>query len=269
MGQLGGRRKRDDVAAAQNIMYEAWEAATHQQRVALARKALAVSPRCADAYVLLAQETARTVDEALDLYRQGVEAGERALGKATFKKDAEHFWGVLETRPYMRARHGLAQALWAKGRRDETVDHYRDMLRLNPNDNQGLRYPLLNCLLELGRDADAAEILQQYKDDGTAAWAYSEALLSFRREGDAKASRAALDRAVKTNAHVPAYLCGRKKLPRVLPALIGIGDEDEAVAYVHDAKAAWAVAPGAAAWLDAAAADRLASASERPSVKKG
>lgn len=57
----------------------------------MARKALAVSPRCADAYVLLAQETARTVDEALDLYRKGVEAGKLALGDAAFEQDAGHF----------------------------------------------------------------------------------------------------------------------------------------------------------------------------------
>ncbi|MEK7245463.1 MAG: hypothetical protein AAB223_05545, partial [Pseudomonadota bacterium] len=78
LGLLGGRGKRDVVADAQDIMYKAWDATAHQQRVALARKALAVSPLCADAYVLLAQESARPLDEALALYRQGMEAGERA-----------------------------------------------------------------------------------------------------------------------------------------------------------------------------------------------
>jgi hypothetical protein len=80
----------------------------------LAQKALELSPLCADAYVLLAQETARNLDEAIDLYRQGVEAGKKALGKSAFRDDVGHFWGLLETRPYMRARHGLAQALWDK-----------------------------------------------------------------------------------------------------------------------------------------------------------
>lgn len=165
----------------------------------------------------------------------------------------------------MRARHGLAQTLWAKGRRDEAVEHYWDMLRLNPNDNQGIRYLLLDGLLELGSDSDAARLLRQYKRDGTAAWVFSEALLSFRRTGDRAASHAALHRAVKVNAHVPAYLCGRKKLPRHLPDFIGIGDEDEAVAYVHGAKAAWAAAPGATAWLDAATADLPVPAAPSPS----
>ena len=80
---------------------------------------------------------------------------------------------------------------------------------------------------------------------------HSEALALFRREGDSKASRATLERAVEVNVHVPAYLLGRKRLPSVLPALIAMGSEDEAVAYVHDAAAAWAAAPAALAWFGA------------------
>ena len=64
---------------AQDLMYEAWNA-IGRRRVQLAREALALSPDCADAYVLLAEETAKTPQEARDLYQQGVAAGERALG---------------------------------------------------------------------------------------------------------------------------------------------------------------------------------------------
>jgi hypothetical protein len=122
------------------------------------------------------------------------------------------------------------------------------MLRLNPDDNQGIRYILIDALLMLGRDADAASLLKQYKYDGAAAWLWSAALLSFRQTGDSGASRRTLARAVEANPHVPAYLFGRKVLPRTLPAYIGIGDDDEAIAYVHDARAAWNAAKGAKAW---------------------
>ena len=255
LAQIAGRAGDDDLDAAQEIVYDAWEARDRRRRIALAKKALAVSPLCADAFVLLAED-ARTADEALALCRQGVAAGERALGAAAFKDDVGHFWGVLETRPYMRARHGLAQALWEAGERDEAIFHYQDMLRLNPGDNQGLRYTLLDAFLELGRESEADKLMKRYKDDGAAAWAWSGALLSFRRHGDSAMSRKMLRRAVEANAHVPDFLLGRKKLPRTLPALIGWGDENEAVAYVHGAAAAWAAAAGALAWAHAALADR-------------
>src|SRR6266508_4137939 len=116
---------------AQDLMYEAFEA-QGGRRVALAREALEISPDCADAYLLLAEETASSVEEARELLEQGVAAGERALGPEPFDEDVGHFWGILETRPYMRARAALAETLWALDRREEAVEHQRELLRLNP-----------------------------------------------------------------------------------------------------------------------------------------
>jgi tetratricopeptide (TPR) repeat protein len=248
LAALGGLTTKSDVKTAQEIMWDAWDTADPRRRVALAKKALQVSPLCADAYVLLAQETARTLDDAIRLYRQGVEAGEKALGKEVFRDDVGHFWGILETRPYMRARAGLAQALWEKGAQDEAITHCQDMLRLNPNDNQGIRYQLIDYLLTAGRDEDARKLLDRYSGEA-ASWAWSRALLQFRKNGDQPASRRALAEAIGTNKHIPAYLLGRKKMPRRLPDYIGIGDENEAVSYVHGGAAAWAAAVGAIEWL--------------------
>jgi tetratricopeptide (TPR) repeat protein len=131
---------------AQDLMYEAFDA-QGARRAALARQALAFSPDCADAYLLLAEETASSVEEARELLEQGAAAGERALGPEPFEEDVGYFWGILETRPYMRARAALAETLWALDRREEAVEHQRELLRLNPNDNQGLRYREAEWLL--------------------------------------------------------------------------------------------------------------------------
>jgi tetratricopeptide (TPR) repeat protein len=211
-GGSGDGGGQSDVDRAQQLMYDAWDAPSAKRRVDLAREALAISPDCADAYVLLAQEAASSLADAIDLNRKGVEAGERALGKRAFEEDVGHFWGLLETRPYMRARQGLAQCLWQAGQRDDAIAHYHDMLRLNPNDNQGVRYALATWLLDLGRDDDLAALLKQYEDDGAAAWAYTMALAEFRKGGDSEDARQLLTEAKQTNRHVPAYLLGKKKL---------------------------------------------------------
>ena len=168
---------------AQELIYEAFETRSHRKRVQLAKKALKVSSDCADAYVLLAEETAKDPKEAKGFYEKGVQAGERALGEEAFEEDAGHFWGVLETRPYMRARQGLALALWELGERSEAIEHYRQMLHLNPNDNQGIRYLLASALLEEGLDDDLGELLKSYGDDAGANWVYARALWSFRTGG--------------------------------------------------------------------------------------
>ena len=244
----GTRRKADLLGQAQQVIYEAWETASRERRLTLARKAIGISPDCADAYVLLAEETA-ALDEALDLYRQGVEAGERALGKDTFETDAGNFWLILETRPYMRARAGVARCLWESGRRDEAVAHYRGLLKLNPNDNQGIRYILASCLLKLGCDEEVASLLKQYEDDAAAAFAWTGALLAFRKQGDGAEAREKLAAALECNPHIPAFMLGRKKLPRRLPDQIGFGDESEAVCYAAENIDDWKGTTGALSWL--------------------
>ncbi|HEY8741700.1 MAG TPA: tetratricopeptide repeat protein [Chloroflexota bacterium] len=211
------------------------------------RSALEASADCADAYVLLAEETAQT----LDLYAKGVAAGERALGAAAFIEGVGHFWGTVETRPYMRARLGLAQCLWATGQRAEAIAHYQELLRLNPGDNQGVRYVLLPCLLEVGEHAGAKALLEQYPDDAMAAWAYARALLTFQEQGDSPLARRQLADAAAANPHVPAYLLGSKRLPAQPPASYGIGDAAEAVVCATEQTGAWRQTPGALAWLAA------------------
>ncbi len=232
---------------AQELVYQALET-TGPRRLRLARRALEIAPDCADAYVLLAEAT-RDPQEAKRLYEAGVRAGERALGPAAFQDDAGHFWGLLETRPYMRARQGLADVLWHLGERREAIEHLRDMLRLNPGDNQGLRYTLATWLLAVGDDAALAQLLEQYPDEGSATWAYTRALAAFRRHRAGSEADAALREALATNPFVPAYLLGLKQLPRQLPAYVGLGDENEAVAYIAEAAEAWLATPQAIEWL--------------------
>lgn len=244
---LPSMEPRSPLEEAQEVMYEAWEA-KGPVRLDLARDALDISEDCADAWVLLAEEAAGSLHEARALYEEGVKAGERALGPELFEEMSGHFWGVLETRPYMRARAGLADSLWILGRKQEALKHYREMMRLNPGDNQGIRYILSTCLLEIGADDELAELLDRY-DDATADWQYTRALLLFRKEGGSKAARKQLLDALSRNPHVPAYLLGRKPLPIKLPSSVGFGDEREAVSYATTSGHIWLEEEGALDWL--------------------
>jgi tetratricopeptide (TPR) repeat protein len=260
--QLAASRVSEAVDAAQEIMFDAWECEEPRKRVSMARKALETSSDCADAYVLLAQETAQTPGQAVELYGQGVAAGERALGQAAFEEDVGMFWGLLETRPYMRARLGLAMALWDAGHPDEAIAHGQEMLRLNPGDNQGVRYIVLNWLQRCGRDADADRLLRRYKDEDSTALLWPAALAAFRRQGDGPKSRKALARAVEANRHVAPFLLGRKKLPKRRVPYVTMGGSDEAAAYVEAAMVSWTSTVGALEWLGSATGE--VGAARRP-----
>ena len=261
------RRDSDELDRAQEKAFDAMEASSRRKRIALAREALAISPLCSDGYLVLAME-AVTPDEALSLLNQAVEAGARALGEEAFEQDVGDFWGLIETRPYMRARHELARNLWKKGEAAEAVHHYQEMLRLNPNDNQGIRYNLADALLQLGRDREVARLLEEYEEDCSAAWAWSRVLLGFRRNGDCAAARKALAEAVENNPHVPPYLLESKSVPKHLPDYYSPGEESEAIVYADGAAGAWNGTKGAKAWLQACLADDAKSASRTsPSSK--
>lgn len=235
---------------AQELIYDAFDIDDPERRVDLAEEALRISEDCADAYVLLAEETAEDAEEARELYEAGIRAGERALGEGFFTEEAGNFWGILETRPYMRALEGLASSLWVLGEREQAITHYRRLLELNPNDNQGVRYELAGCLLDEGLDEELGELLEQYEDEASAFWLYTRALWRFRTEGASERAAKELEEATETNPYVPLYLLGRKDfLAQGLPGLIGFGDESEAVSYFARALAGWLKTPGAVEWV--------------------
>lgn len=247
MASMFGSRIKDPLELAQELMYDAWDSADPKQRITLAQKALKVSPLCADAYNLLAEEKARTQDEALTYYQKAVEAGKEALGPDGFNEYAGHFWGFLETRPYMRARAGLGAALWAVGERDAAVDNFKEMLELNPGDNQGIRYILAAKLLEMGKLDDLKALLEMHADDYSADIQYTRALVAYA-DGAENAAYVA-EGAWQTNKHVPAMLSGEATLVQV-GNYIAMGGEDEASGYVEVFGEAWRRAPGAIAWLN-------------------
>ena len=235
------------LECAEDLIDDAFEARGRRQLL-LIRRALELSPDCADAYALLA-ERAETPSEALQLYEQAVAAGERALGSEAFTDPDRSFWGDVSTRPYMRARAGLAECLADHGHFAAAVAHFRALLDLNPGDNQGLRYRLLGVLLLAEMNADAAALLEQ-SPDPSPHFAYAAVLLALRA-GDHRAARRLLRDALKSNRRVTAYLTAKKELPPDLPAYYSFGSDEEAVLCASDLLFPWAATDGAVEWLTA------------------
>lgn len=232
---------------AQELAYDAMEA-DGRLRIKRARQALAISPDCADAWLLLA-EAASTSELARERYEEAVAAGVRALGDDRFAELEGEFWGHLETRPYMRARLGLAGVLRSLGCDDEAVEHYRALLRLNPGDNQGVRYLLVAALLDMGRNAEAGALLDEHEPDMGALWPYARMVWTFRVEGDTAAARAAFDRALRANPHAIAYLLDPDAMPFSRPPHFALGSPEEGVYVAETLGGALDATGGARAWL--------------------
>lgn len=244
------KRDLDALDRAEELLDDAWESHSWTVRKAKALKAIAISPLCADAFGLLAQTETPGSSAELATWRMAVVAGEMSLGSRFLQETVGEFWRRSGTRPYMRARHGLGLALWRRGDLGDAVDQFVDMLRLNPNDNQGVRYVLITILLELGRLDEAAKLLTRYDED-VAVWSYSSTLLAFQRTGDTVAARRKLSKALLSNAFVPGYLLGDAAIPKTLPPYVGLRDESEAQHYAKENMALWIKTAGALDWLRA------------------
>ncbi len=254
MGGLVGRvpelpAPTTPLEQAQWLCFEAFE---HQgrRRIQMAREALLICPDVADAYCILAEQLGFDPEGACELYRQGMEAGRRALGE-DFELPDFPFWKAVRSRPYMRAREGYARTLVDLDRQEEAVEEYQALLKLNPDDNQGVRYELEPLLMELNRLDDLEKLFEneKYADDDSAAWTYRRALLTFRREGSGPKATVALSTALKSNAHVPKYLLGRAELPSSQPETYTPGDEHEAISVALSLNMMWMRVPGALDWL--------------------
>jgi tetratricopeptide (TPR) repeat protein len=243
--------RRTPLERAQEMAWKAFETSDVERRLELARKALELSSDCADAYTILSRIVSDP-RQALILLEQGLAAAERAMGPEVMAQSVGVFWALHETRPYMRARQALAECLWTMGSGDEAVAHLQEMLRLNPPDNQGIRYLLAAHLLELDRNADFDRLVEMYDEPG-AFLAFSRVLREFRRSGDSTALRKLLAKARAVNRRILPLLLHGPPPPQELPDSFSPGQADEALLYVADFAGGWKQTPGAITWLRQAA----------------
>lgn len=245
-GPFGGG-KRGAKSAAQDLAYEAMGNSDPGRALQLAKRALELNPRCVDALLIVARAGSGTTEQLVEQVRAAVRAGEEDLGQDFFQENRGHFWGILETRPYMRARAFLAELLVKSGRTSEAIEHLEAMLELNPGDNQGLRYVLLGHYLALDRLQEAERLFRHY-DEASAFFAWGRVLHRFL-SGDEPAAQKALAEARQTNRFAEVYLSGSKRLPTQLPEYYGIGDQNEGIVCAVELGEAWAKHPAAVKWL--------------------
>ena len=239
----------DENTPLAELIEAAYDADTHWEAIRLARKALQIEPNCVEAYLLLADYDAQNIQQRIGYLQQAVTAGEAFLGECYFKDNAGHFWGLVETRPYMQACTDLAVHLREAHKPQAAIELFEKSIHLNPNDNQGNRNLLLPLYLKQQQLEKAENLIQQYEDDRSAFMLFSEVLIRYIREGDTKNTRQLRKEANQYNKYVGKYLTGRIKLPKELPDYYGIGDKNEAIYYVKDSRELWRQVMGLIPWL--------------------
>lgn len=237
----------DPRERAQDLVYAAAEAPDDDRARELLRQALELDPDCVDALTMLADMESNTPGEMLAGLRKAVAAGERSLGPAFFQENKGFFWGMHVTRPYMRAREGLTRLLAFVGNEAEAIQHLEEMLELNPNDNQGLRYRLLGLYLLNGNVEGADRLFKTFEED-SAVFTWGHLLRCLIAE-DFDGAALWLRKARRANRHMGDFLTGRKPIPRTLPDAYAPGSREEAIVCLDEQGRAWLRQPAALEWL--------------------
>ena len=233
---------------AQDLIYKAAQEDNPIAADRLIFQALHIDTDCVEAFELMGELVGSPM-RSLYFYNNGVIAARKKLGKKFFKENVGHFWGIHETRPFMRCLKNYAECLYMLDQKEEALTVFFELLELNPNDNQGIRDQASLYCIELGRHDRFEKLQKEYNQDSTAFHYFNGALYTFIKNGDNNASRTELAKAREQNKHVLQLMLSKKELS-VLADHYGIGDKNEALFYCTVAKDVWHSIPGALAWLE-------------------
>lgn len=167
------------------------------------QKSIEIDPSYADGYTHLGNIAWRkgNWEEAETLYLKA-----KDCAKPEIQNIPEgSFWGILESRPYMRALHGLGLTAWKLDRLEEAETIFKKMLELNPNDNQGVRYLAGPLYHQMGKLEEACKWYKQNSDDPNNLYNYGLALI---QQNELKKAMSILIFAVSSNPYIAPLLLG-------------------------------------------------------------
>ena len=201
----------------------------------------------------------------IELFQKAVELGE-IQNAELMETQSGHFWSITETRSLMRAKHGLATALATDGQANEAIAQMLDILRLNADDNLGVRYQIIPLLLSQNRDQAATEILASYSEE-TANWLYLKAQVAFRSKGPKhRTAQSAILAAIRFNPHVIELLMGPE--PPAVPEHYALRSPEEAAVVIEEQFDSWTETEGFIDWMFARHAAWQRDTSKRQRDKK-
>ncbi|MGG1552992.1 SEC-C metal-binding domain-containing protein [Paenibacillus ferrarius] len=236
------------ISPAQPLIDKAWHTRSKKERKSLAEQAIKLDPLHPDAYNVIAGDL-EDFKAAADYYRKGIEAGRKRLGSAFFKKNKGYFWGLTETRPFMRSMYGCAElTLHVLQRPKEAISLLEEMLDLSPDDNMGARYLLVTAYIHAKQYDKGLALMDEY-DEENAQFNYNRLFIRYLQQGDKQELKHLLRQAKKQNPHVIPLMLGLKRMPKNPPETIGFGDESEAVEYFMYHHRLYTEHPDLVAWI--------------------
>ncbi|WP_195263582.1 DUF6398 domain-containing protein [Clostridium sp. 1001275B_160808_H3] len=238
----------EDLKKANKIANEAWNQKNYKKKAKLAKEALKISEKCAEAYIILSYDNSLRINEQKALVLKALEVAQSAIGEENIDKYTGKFLDSEVTRPYYSAKYRLGNLLWSINEKLEAIKEFNDLINLDPEDRLLIRGVLLSWLITENLDDEVLNVLNKYKNDYLPSTKFSKALYLFK-VGKLEEAERALRIANASNPFVIDYIIKQKRIPKNPPELKSLGTEEDAVYYMKNAETAWDSVNGARSWV--------------------
>lgn len=189
-----------------DYMMAAHNTKSKKKKLEYVQKALKLEPDNLDAALMNAELTAKHPEELLMTLPALIEKGtEQMKAGGYFQEDMGDFWGVIETRPYMRLRRCYMDTLVWNNMMKKACAEGEELLKLCTNDNLGVRYALMHLYAYLEDEQAALALHKKYGGYEETQMLLPLAVLYFKL-GDLDRSMSYLRRLYKVNPETKRFL---------------------------------------------------------------
>ena len=157
--------KNTPLDDAYELLEKAERSKTEKEAVKLAKSAYKLCPDCFDALLFLVElEESELKKEKL--LNDGLEREKKRLEEHNFfnKENIGSFYGLFETRPYIRGLYFKAYILLNSGKMTQAKEICKEILRLNESDNTGARYLLMAIYAVLEDEKGMLALYKKYPE---------------------------------------------------------------------------------------------------------
>lgn len=159
---------------------------------------------------------------------------ERLIEEKYFEKEnIGYFYGIFETRPYIRGLCTKAQTLVMMGRMRQAKIVCEEILKLNENDNLGSRYLLFAILAYLEEEKELLKLYKKYHEESFMVL-FPVFALNYKL-GNEKKAKEYFDRLNKANSNFVKFINGTLKPGKnITEGYYSHGDSSEILMYVNE-----------------------------------
>ena len=180
-----------------------------EEAIRYVKLALEIEPENLDAMVALAKLTIDNAPDMLAKFQELIKKGEEIMEKEGFMTEEcmGEFWGIFETRPFIRLRRKYMDLLIICGMMKSATKEAEEILTLNEGDNLGVRYILMSIYSFLEDEDAAMKLYSKYGEYDETRLLLPLSVLYYKKM-DYKKAKYYLNKLAKTNKDTKKFIKG-------------------------------------------------------------